>query len=145
MNPDVQHILPAPVDAYATGERVAERNLGAFGGYSSANDLFPGHGAGITHCCTATASHTIYRIWERIQRYEAGKLRVNLLLNHASRWADIDSYIPYTGRVDVKIKQPVDLLVRIPEWATPRRDTSARWMERPDHQGGTGDTRWSAR
>ena len=120
VNPDVQHILPAPVDAYATGDRVAERNLGAFGGYSSANDLFPGHGAGITHCCTATASHTIYRIWERIQRYEAGKLRVNLLLNHASRWADIDSYIPYTGRVDLKIKQPVDLSIRIPEWATPQ-------------------------
>ena len=70
-------------------------------------------------CCTATASQTMYRVWQRIQRYDAGKLRVNLLLNHASPWADINSYIPYAGRVDVKIKQPVDLSVRIPEWATP--------------------------
>ena len=73
----------------------------------------------------------MYRIWQRIQRYTAGKLRVNLLLNHASPWADIDSYIPYTGRVDVKIKQPVDLSVRIPEWATPQETRSARSMVRP--------------
>ena len=120
VNPDVQHILPASVDPYATTDRVPERNLGAFGGFSSANDWFPGNGAGIMQCCTATGSQTMYRIWQRIQRYTAGKLRVNLLLNHASPWADIDSYIPYTGRVDVKIKQPVDLSVRIPEWATPQ-------------------------
>ena len=52
-------------------------------------------------------------------RYQDGKLRINLLLNRASKWADVDSYIPYLGRVDVKIKQVVDLSIRIPEWATP--------------------------
>ena len=35
MNPDVQHILPAPVAPYATDDRVAERNLGAFGGWKT--------------------------------------------------------------------------------------------------------------
>ena len=44
---------------------------------------------------------------------------MNLLLNRASSWADVDSHIPYTGRVDVKVKQPLELFVRIPEWATP--------------------------
>jgi hypothetical protein len=32
---------------------------------------------------------------------------------------DVDSHIPYEGQVDVRVKQPVDLLVRIPEWVIP--------------------------
>jgi hypothetical protein len=38
-------------------------------------------------------------------------------LNRASKWADVNSYIPYEGRVDLRIKQPCEsLLVRAPEW-----------------------------
>jgi hypothetical protein len=55
-------------------------------------------------------------VWNRIVTHKDGKLKVNLLLNRASRWADVDSYIPYQGRVDIKIKKPVDLSVRIAEW-----------------------------
>ena len=33
---------------------------------------------------------------------------------------DIESYVPYIGRVDIKIKQAVELSVRIPEWASPK-------------------------
>ena len=29
------------------------------------------------------------------------------------------SHIPYTGQVDVNVKQPVDLSIRIPEWVQP--------------------------
>jgi DUF1680 family protein len=50
-------------------------------------------------------------------QHEDGRLRVNLLLNRASKWADVYSYIPYEGRVDVCLKQPCgSLLVRVPEW-----------------------------
>jgi len=44
---------------------------------------------------------------------------VNLLLNRASPWADVNSSIPYQGRVDVKVKKVYELLVRIPEWVKP--------------------------
>ena len=37
-------------------------------------------------------------------------------MNRASPWADVDSYIPYEGRVDVKVKKACDLSIRIPEW-----------------------------
>jgi DUF1680 family protein len=70
-------------------------------------------------CCTVNGARALYWIWERVLRHEDGKLRVNLLLNHASPWADVDSYIPYQGRVDVRAKQAVDLEIRIPEWVTP--------------------------
>ena len=51
--------------------------------------------------------------------HEQETLRVNLLLNRASRWADIYSYIPYQGRVDLKMKAPSkSVLVRAPEWVS---------------------------
>jgi len=103
-------------------ERVPERNLGAFAGIPSANDWYGRENSpALGHCCLANGSKVLYWIWERILRYQDGKLRVNLLLNRASKWADIDSYIPYQGRVDVKIKKPLDLSVRIPEWVHPEQ------------------------
>ena len=76
-------------------------------------------GAGIMHCCTANTAKAMYRVWESILDHADGRLRVNLLLNRASPWVDVDSHIPFTGQVDVKVKQPVDLSIRIPEWVSP--------------------------
>ena len=51
--------------------------------------------------------------------HDNSTLRVNLLLNRASRWADVDSHIPYVGQVDVKVKELLSLSIRIPEWVQP--------------------------
>jgi hypothetical protein len=96
-------------------DRVPERNLGAFAGWPSANDW----GWGIMHCCTGNATRALYYVWEHILTYRDGQLRVNLLLNRASAWADVDSHIPYAGQVDIKLKQAVELAVRLPEWVQP--------------------------
>ena len=108
---------------YQTTERVAERNLGAFATFPWPNDWYrPEWGWGISHCCTGNAARTLYMVWKNVlTRDGPDKLRVNLLLNRASRWADVDSHVPYTGRVDVKIKEPVDLSIRIPEWVEPNQ------------------------
>jgi hypothetical protein len=96
-------------------DHVPERNVGAFAGWPTANDW----GLGIMHCCTGNATRALYYIWEHILHHQPGQLRVNLLLNRASSWADMDSHLPYVGQVDVKIKQPVDLSIRLPAWVTP--------------------------
>jgi len=114
----VKHALSA-VGEHETTDRVPERNLGAFAGWPAPNDWYTGHGRGTAHCCTANGARVLYWLWDRIVRYHDGKLRVNLLLNRASKWADVDSYIPYQGRVELTIKQPVELSVRIPEWVKP--------------------------
>ena len=45
------------------------------------------------------------------------ELTVNLLLNRASPWADIDSYIPYQGHVEIRIKQPCQSIkIRVNRW-----------------------------
>lgn len=104
---------------YQNPDRALERNIGAFAGWPKANDWYADQRAGIMHCCTGNASRAIYFIWEKILSFDAGKLSVNLLLNRASPWADVDSHIPYRGQVDVKMKQTADLAVRVPEWTKP--------------------------
>jgi hypothetical protein len=109
-----------PVAWNETGDRVAERSIGAFAGWSTGNDFnveSPDHPSSIQHCCTGNSPRTLYYIWEHIVNYDKGKLRVNLLLNRASAWADIHSHIPYQGKAEVKVKKPLEsVLVRVPEW-----------------------------
>ena len=71
------------------------------------------------HCCAGNETRAIYYLWENILDYSDGTLRINLLLNRASPWADLDSHIPYEGRVDLTIKRSCNLEVRIPEWVKP--------------------------
>jgi len=109
---------------------VVERNLGAFGSTVGPNDFLAGTNAygwayldGIAHCCTGNGSRAIYYVWENAITHDAGKVRVNLSLNRASRWVDVSSHIPYAGQIDVKVKAPVELSVRIPEWVSPEQVT----------------------
>jgi len=126
--------LDKPLPPHATTDNVLERNIGSFGGAMRPNDWYGGdvHGAhhpdvygpggsgmALQFCCQARSAAAIYNVWDSIIQHEDGKLKVNLLLNRASEVADIDSHIPYTGQVDVKVKQPVELSIRIPEWVKP--------------------------
>lgn len=43
-------------------------------------------------------------------------MQVNLLLNRASPWMDIDSYLPYEGKVALRNKTARSASVRIPRW-----------------------------
>lgn len=103
---------PGPYDS---SERMQERTIGSFTGTPRPNDW----GFAWSNCCTENGTRSMYHVWQDILNHQDGKLKVNLLLNRASRWADVDSHIPYTGQVDVRVKEPVDLSVRIPEWVKP--------------------------
>ncbi len=105
-------------------DRVVERNIGSLAGWASANDWYPNNERAIMHCCTGNCTRAIYHAWKNILDYSNGKLKINLLLNRASQWADILSYIPYEGRVDFRIKKPIESFeIRIPEWVEPGQVT----------------------
>jgi hypothetical protein len=104
---------------YGTTDRVIERAVGSFSGWPAINDFVQGKGWSVMHCCTGNATRAVYYVWEKILTQAEGKLRVNLLLNRASQWADVHSHIPYRGQVDVKIKQDLDLEIRLAEWVKP--------------------------
>ena len=102
-----------PVAWYESTDHAAERNIGAFGGAQPGNDW----GSGTGHCCTGNCTRAIYHVWESMVTHNNGRFQVNLLLNRASRWADVYSYIPYEGRVDLKMKLDCQSVrLRVPEW-----------------------------
>jgi len=103
-----------------TSDHVAERCVGAFAGWSTGNDFVvsrPQDPNTLQNCCQGNSLRSVYYLWQHILSFANGTLRVNLLFNRASAWCDIHSYIPYEGRVDLKIKKSCDrTLVRMPEW-----------------------------
>jgi hypothetical protein len=104
-----------PVAFNETAERVPERNVGSFAGWASGNEF--ASQIGIQQCCLGNSARALYYVWDRIVQRRGEELRVNLLLNRASEWADIYSHIPYEGRVEVRVKQPSSsICLRVPEW-----------------------------
>jgi hypothetical protein len=67
-------------------------------------------------CCTANGSIGLYYAWHGITRFDGDVATVNLLLNRASPWIDIDSYLPYEGKVVLHNKQARTAMVRLPFW-----------------------------
>ena len=67
-------------------------------------------------CCNGNAARSIYYIWRSIVESDGEKLKVNLLMNRASPWADINSYLPYAGKVEVMVKESKEVSIRVPEW-----------------------------
>ena len=120
-----------------TGDRVAERNVGAFAGWCLGNDWW-GQDEGladnlIMHCCTGNGTRAVYYLYEHILDYKDGRLRINMLLNRAAPWADVHSCIPYEGRVDIRMKKGcTSVLVHAPEWIAAGSDRIAvRVDDRP--------------
>jgi hypothetical protein len=68
-------------------------------------------------CCGSQGNMGLFYAWDGIIRAERGCAKVNLLLNRASPWMDIYSYLPYEGKVVIKNKTANEAFVRIPLWA----------------------------
>jgi DUF1680 family protein len=110
-----------PVQANETADRVAERNVGAFAGWAAPNDFSPdrytGNEATFMHCCMGNGTRAMYYVWQHIADFKDDELRINLLLNRASAWADVYSHVPYQGKVDIAVKKNLGAIaIRVPEW-----------------------------
>ena len=109
-----------PVEAWESTE--IQRAVGSFAVSALPNDW----GLASSHyCCTGNAGRTLYWIWDSILSRQDDRVRVNLLMNRASPWVDVDSHLPYEGKVELKIKETKEVAVRIPEW-TNRQNVSCK-------------------
>ena len=108
---------PLKLEPNMSSEGLPEKLVGSFSYTSTPNEWWTA-GFWTIACCNGNASRALYYVWENILNYKDGKLKVNLLLNRASKWADIDSYLPYQGKVAIKMKRGMNLQVRIPSWVT---------------------------
>ena len=112
----------AKIKDVSSDRDVINRTVGAIATWTSINDWYPDwHGLNVgrfgwTGCCLGNGARAIYYGWEAILDHRDGVLSVNLLLNRASKWADVNSHLPYTGKADINVKQDTKLSVRIPEW-----------------------------
>jgi len=73
-------------------------------------------GPQVSACCTANGSMGLYYAWHGITRFSDGVATVNLFLNRASKWMDVNSYLPYDGKVELHNKEARTALVRVPNW-----------------------------
>ena len=94
-------------------ENVHERMLGTF--FAT---LMPAYAepCQIMQCCPGNATRGIAYAWDGILDGQGDEARVNLLLNRASAWLDIDSYLPYEGKVVIHNKTARQISARIPAW-----------------------------
>ncbi len=99
----------------ATGDpvhdHVRERFVGGFG-----DGGVTGLQRNINGCCSANGAMGLYYAWHGITRFDQGVATVNMFLNRASAWMDIDSCLPYEGKVALHNKQAHTAYVRIPAW-----------------------------
>ena len=127
-----------PVEFNQTSDHVPEKNIGAWSGWAAPNEWATW--VGVQHCCTGNAARGLYYVWEHMLDQDGDQLKVNLLLNRASLWADVYSFVPYQGRVELKIKRDIrSVRVRAPEWVasgSPSIRCSVNTKTRPLHWEG---------
>ncbi len=68
-------------------------------------------------CCQGNLTRALYLCWDSALEAGDEQVKVNLLLNRASLWADVNSWIPCEGQAVIKMKKPVQhVLARVPKW-----------------------------
>ncbi len=116
LDPIRQIAAASPVQdarAWESAERFVERQFGCLCDDATHPTLAT---PGTMHCCTYNGLIGFYHAWEGIVREQDGFAQVNLLLNRASPWLDIDSYLPYVGKVVIHNKTARQVSLRIPRW-----------------------------
>jgi hypothetical protein len=104
--------------------RVVERNLGTFFSDGGHPAKIPRHNWSYTICCQGNGAKGLYYAWNSILDHDGKVARINLLLNRASPWLDIDSYLPYEGKVVIRNKTADRILVRMPLWVNKKAVSS---------------------
>jgi DUF1680 family protein len=102
-----------PIPGLKSTDHAIERGLGTFSGDGG----IPTQAVADTLiCCTGNCTNAIYYAWEAILRTQGDSVQVSLLLNRASAALDIESCLPYQGKVVLRNKTARAAAVRIPMW-----------------------------
>ena len=114
LEPGQEQVPIDPIEE--TADNVCERFVGAFLSESGWPTCMPKHRFMMVICCSGNTTMGLYAAWDGIIDDDNGATQVNLLLNRASAWLDVNSYLPYAGKVVVKNKKAKKVSIRIPTW-----------------------------
>ena len=133
-------LMPPDTDTEAMpGQRcfdnVIERSIGSFCGHAYPQAI---HKPWVMHCCTSNATQGLYYAWEGILREAGDKATVNLWLNRSGRLVDVESFLPYEGKLVIHVRAARRLAIRVPHWVDSRelraavegRDVALDWTGR---------------
>jgi len=68
-------------------------------------------------CCTGNCTNAIYYAWEgTLREIDSSSVQVNLMLNRFSTAMDVESCLPYRGKVLLRNKTTRTAALRIPAW-----------------------------
>ena len=113
-----KHAPEMPVCSWEQAENFYERNLGSLCDDATHPTIAT---PGFVVCCAYNGFNGFYYAWESILRCDDDRtVQINLLLNRASEWLDLDSYEPYEGRAVIRNKKATSVSVRIPRYASNR-------------------------
>lgn len=123
---EAQFTDPERLSAYVrrqgkhTRDDIVDRAIGHFSGVMKPNcfsQATPGPADVVAcGCCTGNGTQGLYFAWDGITRCQGDNAQINLLLNRAAPWLDIDSHLPYEGKVVIRNKTARRISIRIPVW-----------------------------
>jgi hypothetical protein len=107
-----------------TRDNVAEILRGGFSGGSAPNDIVDARrGHWMMGCCNAHGVHGLYLLWHHAVQKRKRGVFINLLFTRAAPWVDVHSYLPFEGKVTVKIHKAPTVFIRVPR-SVPRKDVN---------------------
>jgi hypothetical protein len=112
--------LDCPPNAVYTDDEVLERVKGGFAGWSNPNDFFGHRRWGyhmMMHCCSAYGIRALYSGWHNCVKKRREGVFLNMMFSRRTPWFEVDSHLPYEGRLDITIYDAPVLFVRVPEWS----------------------------
>jgi hypothetical protein len=104
-----------------TTDHVVHRHVGAYRSDASNPTLIRPAVFRRSICCSGNCPPGLFAVWDATVRHDGGVARINFLLNRASPWLDMDSYLPYEGKVVIRNKSVEKVFVRIPRWVADER------------------------
>ena len=102
-----------------TDDRVIDRTLGSWATFPRVTNCPDPCAVAGGECCTQNAAQALYQAWEAIVQDQGhDTAQVNLLLNRAAPQLDLDSHLPYEGKIVIRNKTARRVFVRIPSWVS---------------------------
>jgi hypothetical protein len=116
---DIEKLKHLNPNATPEQQKMLQRVIGTYAGWGSPVAL----STNLQNCCMANQSQALYATWASMLQFDTGSssARVNLLLNRTSPWLDVESFLPYDGKVVLRNKTAQRAYVRIPSWVEPRK------------------------
>lgn len=107
---------PPSEESSYTEQDVLERVRGGFG-LVRPNDFFTTRAyQGMMGCCHPHGTRALYLLWHHAVTKKEEGVFVNLLFSRDTPWVEVNSHLPYEGKIEIVVHNAPTVLVRTPDW-----------------------------